>query len=100
LTRNRFPREMLREMIQLLPPCGFILLRLNTLGQRKLPIVISLSKMLCFGLVCASPCALNISAALQGAYSGTFPLMLWTLVIRILAELRKHSMMSRFLEYL
>jgi len=24
--------------------------------------------MLCFGQVCASPCALNVSAALQGAY--------------------------------
>jgi len=46
----------------------FILLRLNPLGQRKLPIVISLSRMLCFGRVCASPCALNVSAALQGAY--------------------------------
>jgi len=84
-------------MIQLLHPCGFILLRLNPLGQS---IVISLSRMLCFGRVCASPCALNVSAALRDAYSGTFPLMLWTLVIRILAELRKHSMMSRFLEYL
>ena len=28
---------------------GFILLRLNPLSQRKLPIVISLSRMLCFG---------------------------------------------------
>ena len=46
----------------------FILLRLNPLSQRKLPIVISLSRMLCFGRVCASPCALNVSAALQGAY--------------------------------
>ena len=46
----------------------FILLRLNPLGQRMLPIVISLSRMLCFGRVCASPCALNVSAALQGAY--------------------------------
>ena len=36
----------------------FILLRLNPLSQRKLPIVISLSRMLCFGRVCAS-CALN-----------------------------------------
>jgi len=25
--------------------------------------------MLCFGRVCASPCALNVSAALQGAYT-------------------------------
>ena len=46
----------------------FILLRLNPLGQRKLPIVISLSRMLCFGRVYASPCTLNVSAALQGAY--------------------------------
>jgi len=46
----------------------FILLRLNPLGQRKLPMVISLSRMLCFGRVCAS-CALNVSAALQGAYN-------------------------------
>ena len=30
--------------------------------------MISLSRMLCFGQVCASPCALNVSAALQGAY--------------------------------
>ena len=50
---------------------GFILLRLNTLGQRKLPIVISLSRMLCFAQVCASHCALNASAALQGAYTGS-----------------------------
>jgi len=47
----------------------FILLRLNPLSQRKLSIVISLSRMLCFGRVCASSCALNVSAALQGAYS-------------------------------
>ena len=47
----------------------FILLRLNSLGQSKLPIVISLSRMLCFGRVCASACALNVSAALQGAYN-------------------------------
>jgi len=47
----------------------FILLRLNPLSQRKLPIVISLSRMLCFGRVCASPCALNVSTALQGAYT-------------------------------
>jgi len=44
-----------------------VLLRLNPLGQRKLLIVISLSRMLCFGRVCASPCALSVSAALQGA---------------------------------
>ena len=50
----------------------FILLRLNPLGQRKLSIVISLSRMLCFGRVCASPCALNVSAALQGAYNCTY----------------------------
>ena len=49
----------------------FILLRLNPLGQRKLPIVISLSRMLCFGRVCAFPCALNVCAALQGAYIPT-----------------------------
>jgi len=49
----------------------FILLRLNPLGQRKHPIVISLSRMLCFGRVCASPCALNVSAALQGAYKSS-----------------------------
>jgi len=53
----------------LLQWCSFILLRLNPLGQRKLPIVISLSMMLCFGWVYASSCALNVSAALQGAYS-------------------------------
>jgi len=47
----------------------FILLRLNPLGQRKLPIMISLSRMLCFGQVCASPCAPNVSAALQGTYT-------------------------------
>ena len=47
----------------------FILLRLNPLGQRKLPIVILLSRMLCFGRECTSPCALNVSAALQGAYN-------------------------------
>jgi len=46
-----------------------ILLRLNPLSQTKLPIVISLSRMLCFCRVCASPCALNVSAALQGAYN-------------------------------
>jgi len=51
----------------------FILLRLNPLGQRKLPIVISLSRILCFGRVCAS-CALNVSAALQGAYITPFPM--------------------------
>jgi len=49
---------------------GFILLRLNPLGQRKLPIVISLSRMLCFGRVSASACALNVSAALQDASTG------------------------------
>jgi len=49
----------------------FILPRLNPLGQRKHPIVISLSRMLCFGRVCASPCALNVSAALQGAYTSS-----------------------------
>ena len=49
----------------------FISLCLNPLGQTKLPIVISLSTMLCFGRVCASPCALNVSAALQGAYNCT-----------------------------
>ena len=47
----------------------FILLRLNPLGQTKLPIMISLSRMLCFGRVCASPCAPNVSAALQGTYT-------------------------------
>ena len=31
--------------------------------------MISLSRMLCFGRVCASPCALNVSAALQGSYT-------------------------------
>jgi len=46
-----------------------VLLRLNRLGQRKLPIVISLLRMLRFGRVCASPCALSVSAALQGAYN-------------------------------
>ena len=46
----------------------FTSLRVNPLGQRRLPIVISLSRMLCFGRVCASPCALNVSTALQGAY--------------------------------
>ena len=51
----------------------FILLRLNPLSQRKLPIVISLSRMLCFGRVCASPCALNVSTALQGACTNGFP---------------------------
>ena len=50
---------------------SFILLRLNPLGQRKLPIAISLSRMLCFGRVCASPCALNVSTALHGAYTRT-----------------------------
>ena len=54
-------------------PESFILLRLNPLGQRKLPIVISLSRMICFGRVCASACALNVSAALQGAYITPFP---------------------------
>jgi len=49
-----------------------ILLCLNPLGQRKLPIVISLSRMLCFGRVCASACALNVSIALQGAYITPF----------------------------
>jgi len=48
----------------------FLLLRLNPLGQRTLPIVISLSRMLCFDRVCVSACALNVSAALQGAYTG------------------------------
>ena len=49
---------------------GFILLRFNPLSQRKIPKVILLSRMLCFGRLCASPCALNVSAALQGAYTG------------------------------
>jgi len=48
---------------------NFNLLRLNPLDQRKLPIVISLSRMLCFDRVCTSPCALNVSAPLQGAYT-------------------------------
>jgi len=54
-----------------MPSLPFLLLRLNPLGQRKLPIVISLSRMLCFGRVCAFPCALNVCAALQGAYIPT-----------------------------
>ena len=60
-----------KEHLKSLPQVAlFILLRLNQLGQRKLPIVISLSRMLCFGRVCAS-CALNVSAALKGAYTLT-----------------------------
>jgi len=67
-------------LIQVYRPChltnpSFILLRLNPLSQRKLPIVISLSRMLCFGRVCASPCTLNVSAALQDAYTSSWTLL-------------------------
>jgi len=59
-----------------------VLLRPNPFSQRKLPITISLSRMLCFGRVCAS-CALNVSPALQGAYSSDivmvqfYKIMIW-----------------------
>jgi len=60
--------EFMRRNLSYFIESFFILLRLNPLGQRKLRIVISLSRMLCFGRVCASPCALNVSATLQSAY--------------------------------
>jgi len=74
----------------------FILLRLNPLGQRKLPIVISLSRMLCFGRVCASPCALNVSAALQGAYITPFP----TEVVRAIRAQRGEAYVLKIVCYL
>jgi len=46
----------------------FILLRLNALGQRKRLNALGQRKE-CFGRVCPSPCALNVSAALQDAYT-------------------------------
>ena len=72
---------------------GFILLRLNPLGQTKLPI--SLSKMLCFGRVCACLCALNVSAALQGAYITPFP----TEVVRAIRAQRDEVYVSKIVCY-
>jgi len=73
-----------------------VLLRLNPLSQRKLPIVISLSRILCFGQVCASPCALNVSAALQGAYRTPFP----TEVVRAIRAQREKANVSKIVCYL
>ena len=69
----------------------FILLRLNPLSQRKLPIVISLSRMLCFGRESSSPCALNVSAALRGAYITPFP----TEVVRAIRTQRDEAYVSK-----
>ena len=85
-TWNRFPIKKCRQ----------ILLRLNPLGQRKLPIVISLSRMLCFGRVCASPCALNVNAALQGAYITPFPME----VVRAIRAQRDEAYVSKIVCYL
>ena len=74
----------------------FILFRLSPLSERKLPIVISLSRMLCFGRVCVSPCALNLSAALQGAYISPFP----TEVVRAIRAQRDEAYASKIVCYL
>ena len=74
----------------------FILLRRNPLGQRKLPILISLSRMLCFGRVCASACALNVSAAVQDAYITPFP----TEVVRAIRAQRDEAYVSKIVCYL
>jgi len=74
----------------------FLLLRLKPLGQRNLPIVISLSRMLCFGQVCTSPCALNVSAALQGAYITPFP----TEVVRAIRAQQDEAYVSKIVCYL
>ena len=74
----------------------FILLCLNPFAQSKLPIVMSLSMMLCFGRVCASPCALNVSAALQGAYITPFP----TEVVRAIRAQRDEAYVSKIVCYL
>jgi len=73
----------------------FILLRLNPLGQRKFPIVISLSRMLCFGQVCASPCARKVSAALQGAYITPFP----TEVVQTIRAQRDEAYVLKIVRY-
>jgi len=75
---------------------SFILLRLNPFRQKKLPIVISLSRMLWFGRVCAFPCALNVSAALQGAYITPFH----TEVIRAIRAQRDEANVSKIVCYL
>ena len=75
---------------------GFILLRLNPLSQRKLPIVISLSRILCFGQVCASPCALNVSTALQSAYITPFPAE----VVRAIRAQQDEAYVSKIVCYL
>jgi len=75
---------------------GFILHRLNPFGQRTLPIVISLSRMLCFGRECASACALDVSAALQGAYITIFP----TEVVRVIRAQRDEAYVSKTVCYL
>jgi len=74
----------------------FFLLRLNPLGQRKLPIVISLSRMLCSGRVCASPCVLNVRAALQGAHIAHFP----TEVVRAIHAQRDEAYVWKIICYL
>jgi len=52
--------------------------------------------MLCFGRVCAFPCAFNVSAALQGAYITPFP----TEVVRAIRTQRDEAYVSKIVCYL
>jgi len=52
--------------------------------------------MLCFGRVCASPCTLNVSAALQGAYITPFPAK----VVRAIRAQRDEAYVSKIVCYL